>query len=61
MLFRSGAVAIVPSAVESATRVQTFQGLGATSLLILVGVAIQTAKQLQTAVISQRYEGMVRQ
>ena len=56
-----GAVAIVPSAVESATRVQTFQGLGATSLLILVGVAIQTAKQLQTAVISQRYEGMVRQ
>ena len=44
-----------------ATRVQTFQGLGATSLLILVGVAIQTAKQLQTAVISQRYEGMVRQ
>ena len=29
--------------------------------LILVGVAIQTAKQLQTAVISQRYEGMVRQ
>ena len=56
-----GAVAIVPSAVESATRAQTFQGLGATSLLILVGVAIQTAKQLQTAVISQRYEGMVRQ
>jgi preprotein translocase subunit SecY len=56
-----GAVAISPSAVESATQVKTFQGLGATSLLILVGVAIQTAKQLQTAVISQRYEGMVRQ
>ena len=56
-----GAVAIIPSAVESATQVQTFKGLGATSLLILVGVAIQTAKQLQTAVISQRYEGMVRQ
>jgi preprotein translocase subunit SecY len=54
-------VAIIPSAVESATQVKTFQGLGATSLLILVGVAIQTAKQLQTAVISQRYEGMVRQ
>jgi preprotein translocase subunit SecY len=56
-----GAVAIIPSAVESSTQVKTFQGLGATSLLILVGVAIQTAKQLQTAVISQRYEGMVRQ
>ncbi len=56
-----GAVAIVPTAVESATRVATFQGLGATSLLILVGVAIDTAKQIQTYVISQRYEGMVKQ
>ncbi len=56
-----GSVAIVPSAVERATNVQTFQGLGATSLLILVGVAIDTAKQVQTYVISQRYEGLVRQ
>ncbi len=52
-------VAIVPTAVESATKVTTFRGFGATSLLILVGVAIQTAKQIQTYVISQRYEGMV--
>ena len=56
-----GAVAIIPSAVEGSTQVRTFQGLGATSLLILVGVAIDTAKQVQTFVISQRYEGMVRQ
>ena len=56
-----GAVAIIPAAVERATNVQTFQGLGATSLLILVGVAIDTAKQVQTYVISQRYEGLVRQ
>lgn len=56
-----GMVAVIPSAVESATRVQTFRGLGATSLLILVGVAIDTAKQVQTYVISQRYEGMVKQ
>jgi len=56
-----GAVAIIPSAVEGATQVRTFQGLGATSLLILVGVAIDTAKQVQTYVISQRYEDMVRQ
>jgi preprotein translocase subunit SecY len=53
-----GCVAIVPTAVESATQVRTFQGFGATSLLILVGVAIETAKQVQTAVISQRYERM---
>ncbi|KPQ40474.1 MAG: preprotein translocase subunit SecY [Phormidium sp.] len=55
-----GLVATVPTAVESATRVTTFQGFGATSLLILVGVAIETAKQIQTYVISQRYEGMVK-
>ncbi len=59
--FFLGSVAIVPAAVERATNVQTFQGLGATSLLILVGVAIDTAKQVQTYVISQRYEGLVRQ
>jgi preprotein translocase subunit SecY len=56
-----GLVAILPTAVESATKVTTFQGFGATSLLILVGVAIDTAKQIQTYVISQRYEGMVKQ
>jgi len=54
-----GSVAIIPAAVERATNVQTFQGLGATSLLILVGVAIDTAKQIQTYVISQRYEGLI--
>ncbi|HEY9872067.1 MAG TPA: preprotein translocase subunit SecY [Candidatus Obscuribacterales bacterium] len=56
-----GAVAIIPTAVESSIGVATFKGLGATSLLILVGVAIDTAKQIQTYVISQRYEGMVKQ
>jgi preprotein translocase subunit SecY len=56
-----GAVAIIPSLIEGALGITTFQGFGATSLLILVGVAIETAKQVQTYVISQRYEGMVKQ
>ncbi|MGF1577264.1 MAG: preprotein translocase subunit SecY [Cyanophyceae cyanobacterium] len=56
-----GAVAIVPTIVERATGITTFQGLGATSLLILVGVAIDTSKQIQTYVVSQRYEGMVKE
>jgi len=56
-----GLVAIIPTAVESSLGVPTFKGLGATSLLILVGVAIDTAKQINTYVISQRYEGMVKQ
>ena len=54
-----GSVAIIPAAVERATNVQTFQGLGATSLLILVGVAIDTATHIHAHVISQRYEGLV--
>ena len=54
-------VATVPTLVGGATGVTTFRGLGATSLLILVGVAIDTAKQIQTYVISQRYEGMIKQ
>jgi preprotein translocase subunit SecY len=58
-----GVVATVPTLVESAIPAGTtvFSGFGATSLLILVGVAIDTAKQIQTYVISQRYEGMVKQ
>ena len=56
-----GLIAIIPNMVYSFTGTGVLQGLGATSLLILVGVAIETAKQLQTNVISQRYEGMVRQ
>lgn len=54
-----GIVATVPTAIESALNVTTFRGFGATSLLILVSVAIDTAKQIQTLVISQRYEGMI--
>ncbi len=54
-----GVVATVPTAIESSLGVSTFRGFGATSLLILVSVAIDTAKQIQTLVISQRYEGMV--
>ncbi|MDJ0535022.1 MAG: preprotein translocase subunit SecY [Xenococcaceae cyanobacterium MO_207.B15] len=58
-----GIVVTIPIAVEGAIPIGTtvFRGLGATSLLILVGVAIDTAKQIQTYVISQRYEGMVKQ
>ncbi|MGC6482487.1 MAG: preprotein translocase subunit SecY [Synechococcus sp.] len=55
-----GAVVIVPSLLENSSQVQ-LGGLGSTSLLILVGVAIETAKQVKTYVVSQRYEGMVRQ
>ena len=55
-----GAVVIIPSLLERSSGIQ-LGGLGSTSLLILVGVAIETAKQVKTYVVSQRYEGMVRE
>jgi preprotein translocase subunit SecY len=53
-------IAIIPTIIESITSVSTFKGLGATSLLILVGVAIDTAKQIQTYLISKNYENIMK-
>lgn len=52
-------VALIPSLITSITHLNAFQGLGATSLLILVGVAIDTAKQIQTYIISEKYNTMI--
>lgn len=49
-------VAIVPIHVEQATGVVTLQGLGSTSLIILVGVAIDTQRQIVTHALSARYQ-----
>ena len=53
-------IALVPSLIESMTNISTFKGLGATSLLILVGVAIDTSKQVQTYLISKNYENILK-
>nr|QCI07589.1 SecY-type transporter protein [Nitophyllum punctatum] len=52
-------IAQFPSIIFYITRIKNFQGLGATSLLILVGVAIDTAKQIQTYIISEQYDNMI--
>lgn len=52
-------IALIPSLITSITELKIFQGLGATSLLILVGVAIDTAKQIQTYIISEKYNTMI--
>lgn len=49
-------VAILPIHVEHATGVITLQGLGSTSLIILVGVAIDTQRQIITHALSARYQ-----
>lgn len=51
-----GIIAILPIHVEQLTYVQTLQGLGSTSLIILVGVAIDTQRQIVTHAMSARYQ-----
>jgi preprotein translocase subunit SecY len=49
-------VAILPIHAEQLTGVQTLQGLGSTSLIILVGVAIDTQRQIMTHALSAKYQ-----
>lgn len=52
-------IAIIPSICNYFINIKALQGLGVTSLLILVGVAIDTAKQIQTYIISEKYNNMI--
>nr|YP_009296533.1 preprotein translocase subunit SecY [Thorea hispida]AOM65468.1 preprotein translocase subunit SecY [Thorea hispida]ARX95837.1 preprotein translocase subunit SecY [Thorea hispida]UNJ79122.1 preprotein translocase subunit SecY [Thorea hispida] len=52
-------IALVPVVITNITDNNAFKGLGATSLIILVGVAIDTAKQIQTYIISEEYENII--
>jgi preprotein translocase subunit SecY len=52
-------VAIIPSIVERLTHVTSFQGLGATALLIVVGVAMDLVRQIETHLITRQYEGLL--
>jgi len=56
-------IAIAPIHIEQATMVTTLQGLGSTSLIILVGVAIDTQRQILTHALSAKYQarGLFRQ
>jgi len=50
------AICIIPSLIISAVRVP-FQ-FGGTSLIIVVGVALETVNQIEAHLISQSYEGL---
>nr|QCI07324.1 SecY-type transporter protein [Leiomenia cribrosa] len=52
-------IALLPSIISYSVNSNSFKGLGITSLLILVSVAIDTAKQIQTYIISQQYDNMM--
>nr|YP_009395436.1 SecY-type transporter protein [Polysiphonia infestans]ARW64416.1 SecY-type transporter protein [Polysiphonia infestans] len=52
-------IAQFPLILANITKINLLQGLGTTSLLILVGVAIDTAKQIQTYIISEQYDNIM--
>ncbi|MCX5751040.1 MAG: preprotein translocase subunit SecY [Candidatus Saganbacteria bacterium] len=52
-------IAILPVVVERATQITSFQGLGGTALLIMVGVALDLVRQIETHLVSRQYEGLL--
>jgi preprotein translocase subunit SecY len=52
-------IAIVPTIVEGLTHITSFQGLGGTALLIMVGVAMDLVRQIETHLITRQYEGLL--
>ena len=52
-------IAIVPTIVESLTHITSFQGLGSTALLIVVGVALDLVRQIETHLVTRQYEGLL--
>jgi len=52
-------IAIVPTIVEGMTHINSFQGLGSTALLIMVGVAMDLVRNIETHLITRQYEGLL--
>jgi preprotein translocase subunit SecY len=51
-------LALMPVISSNLTHVTSLMGLGGTALLIMVGVALDVVKQIETFVISRKYEGL---
>jgi len=55
-----GAIALLSFYVPKITGVQTFTVVGGTSLLILVGVALDTLRQIEAHLVMRQYQGFIR-
>ncbi len=55
-----GVVALIPSFASTVTNITTLQGLGATSLIIMVGVALDFINQVKTQLLSKNYESFLK-
>ncbi len=55
-----GIIAMIPSVASKLTGITTFQGIGSTSIIIMVGVALDLVNQIRTHALSQQYEGFLK-
>jgi preprotein translocase subunit SecY len=55
-----GIIALAPFWIPDITGIKTFTLVGGTSLLIVVGVALDTMQQLEAHLLMRQYEGFVR-
>ena len=51
-----GIIALVPAFASYITKITTLQGIGATSLIIMVGVALDLINQVKTHLLARNYE-----
>ena len=56
-----GIIALVPSFASYITNIKTLQGIGATSLIIMVGVALDLINQVRTHLLARNYESFLKQ
>ena len=53
-------ITLVASSLTSLTGITTLAGLGATSLIIMVGVALDTMNQIRVHLLARQYEGFLK-
>ena len=56
-----GIVALIPSLASYITNIKTLQGIGATSLIIMVGVALDLINQVRTHLLARNYESFLKE
>lgn len=56
-----GIIAMIPTIASGITGITTFQGIGSTSLIIMVGVALDLINQIRTHLLARQYEGFLKQ
>lgn len=56
-----GIIALVPSLASYLTNIKTLQGIGATSLIIMVGVALDLINQVKTHLLARNYESFLKE